>query len=52
MMTTQLLIFATSNLHQASWQALLESQPGIVVEGAIGMLGQIPTFSLSHPRPF
>ncbi len=33
-MTTNLLIFSPSHLHQAAWQALLAGQPGINVLGA------------------
>lgn len=40
-MTTNLLIFASSNLRRAAWQALLDKQPGIVIHDAIGELAQI-----------
>lgn len=48
-MTTHLLIFAISNLHQVAWQALLERQPGITVQGVAGELTQIASFQLPSP---
>lgn len=35
-MSTNLLIFANSNLRRAAWQALLDKQPRIIIHGAIG----------------
>lgn len=40
-MTTNVLIFATSNLRRAAWQALLEKQPGLVIYGAVGELAEL-----------
>lgn len=48
-MTTRLLVFAKSNLHRAAWQALLGTQPGIIVEGTVGELAQIDSFQLPSP---
>ncbi len=48
-MTTNLLIYATSNLHRAAWQALLEKQPGISIEGAVGTFKQIAGIWPSPP---
>lgn len=47
-MTTQLLIFPTSNLYRAAWQALLEKQPGIVIAG---MAGQVADLSRLRWQP-
>jgi DNA-binding NarL/FixJ family response regulator len=48
-MTTQLLIFSSSNLHQAAWRALLEGQPGLVVIGAAGKVTEVSRFQPTPP---